>query len=793
MGEFLEDNFESHQDLSIYKSIFETSLDAILITKDDGSILAANPMARALFGMTQEEIISGGMNGLVIQNEVLKTALLERAQKGSVNAELTFKRNDGSTFTGEVISTIFIDKEVIMANMVIRNVSDPPILDNNLSSQYYYQFINGIAQHEQNEKALKESERKYRNLFETMAQGVVFQDATGRIISMNPAAEKIMGYTLDEIENRTSEDPIWQSIHEDNTLFPGETHPSMVALKTGQEIKNVAMGIKNPSRDDYTWLNIHAIPEFRNGEEKPYQVYTTFEDITNRKKIEEDLKRHAILLDLSNEAIFSWDYEYGILSWNLGAERLYGYNNREAIGFISHELLKTEFPIGFNEFRNKLDTDKSWTGELIHKRKDGKKIIVESNMQVIKDINGKNIVIENNRDITERKQVEIKLKESLDNLEEKVELRTKELGLAHDYNRNLIETSLDPLVTIGPDGRITDVNKATEKVTGYLREELVGTDFANYFTEPEKAEKGYEQVFQYGLVRDYPLEIRHKNGTLTPVLYNASVYRDESGEVVGVFAAARDVTERKKAEKELREYWENLEEQVKLRTEELAKSNADLKQFTYVASHDLREPLRMITTFLQLLDRRYKGQLDDDAREFIDFAVDGAKRLDKMIIDLLEYSRITNKEMMFSEVDFEEVMDQVNLNLNVVIHENNADISYDLPRNVRADENQMIILLQNLIGNAIKYRSNEKPEIHLSAELDGNFFVFQVKDNGIGMDSKYLKRIFTIFQRLHTHQEYEGSGIGLSIAQRIVHQHGGEIWVESQPGKGSTFYFTIKI
>lgn len=792
-GELLQDSVDSHQDLSIYRSIFETSLDAILITKADGSILAANPMAQELFGMTQEEIISCGINELIIQNKVLKTALLERAQNGSVNAELTFKRKNGSTFNGEVISTIFTDNEVVMANMVIKDISGLTFDNNNLTSHYYYQFINGIAQRKKNEKAIKESERKYRNLFETMAQGVVFQDTNGHIISMNPAAEKIMGYTLDEIENRTSEDPIWQSIHEDNTPFPGETHPSMVALKTGKEIKNVVMGIKNPSRGEYVWLNIHAIPEFRNGEEKPYQVYTTFEDITKRKKIEDALKMHAILLDLSNEAIFSWDYEYGILSWNQGAERLYGYNNREAISSVSHELLKTEFPIGFDEFRNKLYTDKSWTGELIHKRKDGKKITVESNMQVINDINGKNIVIESNRDITERKQVEIKRKETLDNLEEKVDLRTKELGLAHDYNRNLIETSLDPLVTIGPDGKITDVNKATEKVTGYLREELVGTDFANYFTEPEKAEKGYQQVFQYGLVRDYPLEIRHRNGILTPVLYNASVYRDESGEVVGVFAAARDVTERKKAEKELREYWENLEEQVKLRTEELAKSNADLKQFTYVASHDLREPLRMITTFLQLLDRRYKSQLVDDAREFIDFAVDGAKRLDKMIIDLLEYSRITNKEMMFSEVDFEEVMDQVNLNLNVVIYENNADITYDLPRNVRADENQMIILLQNLIGNAIKYRNDEKPKIHVSAKQDGNFYVFQVKDNGIGIDSKHLKRIFTIFQRLHTHQEYEGSGIGLSIAQRIVHQHGGEIWAESEPGKGSTFYFTIKI
>ncbi len=382
----------------------------------------------------------------------------------------------------------------------------------------------------------------------------------------------------------------------------------------------------------------------------------------------------------------------------------------------------------------------------------------------------------------------------MDNLEEIVEERTKELELANDYNRNLIETSLDPLVTIGPDGKITDVNKATEKVTGYLRGELVSNDFADYFTEPDKAKKGYKQVFKYGLVRDYPLEIRHKNGTLTPVLYNASVYRDEFGNVVGVFAAARDITERKKAEKELREYWENLEEEVKLRTEELAKSNADLEQFAYVASHDLREPLRMITAFLQLLDRRYSGQLDSDAREFINFAVDGAKRLDKVIIDLLEYSRIANKEMMFSEVDFEEVMEQVNLNLNVIIYENNAEVTYEyLPKNIMADENQMIILFQNLVGNAIKYRSNEKPKIHISAQKEKKFFIFKVEDNGIGMDSKYLERIFTIFQRLHTHNEYEGSGIGLSIAQRIVHQHGGEIWAESQPGKGSTFFFTIKI
>jgi PAS domain S-box-containing protein len=393
-------------------------------------------------------------------------------------------------------------------------------------------------------------------------------------------------------------------------------------------------------------------------------------------------------------------------------------------------------------------------------------------------------------DINERRKAEEELREAHDNLELMVE---EELKKSSIYNRKLIETSLDPLVTIGPDGKITDVNMATEKVTGFPRDELVGTDFADYFTKPEDAKTGYLQVFRDGTVRDYPLEIKHKDGVLTPVLYNASVYKDESGEVVGVFAAARDITERKKAEEELQEYWKSLEEQVKLRTEELAKSNADLKQFAYVASHDLREPLRMISSFLQLLERRYKDQLDEDANEFIGFAVDGAKRLDTMIMDLLEYSRVANKEIQFTDVDLVEVMDQIKSNLNILIKENSTQIIYDSLPIIRGDENQMVILLQNIIINAIKYRREETPKIRVSAEKNGDEFVFSVKDNGIGIDPQHLERIFTIFQRLHNHEEYEGSGIGLAIAHRIVHQHGGEIWAESQPGKGSTFYYTMPI
>jgi len=761
----MPDHLDSNENLSIYKTIFQTSLDAMLLTKPDGSILAANHTAEEMFGMSQDEIIAVGRDGLIIQDESFQAAIKERAQKGRIKAELIFKRKDGSLFRGEVTSTFFTDEDKISkTHSVIRDISD----------------------RQKAEESLQESERKWRTLFETLPVGVSVLDKKRNVAYHNPSLGKILGLSKDDLISKkfVNRKYVYSNMKE----LSFDEIPSNKAFNEKKLVHEEIGVIKEDNSIIWTMVSATPLPF------SDLSVIIVTSDITARKNVEEDLKRHAALLDVSYEAIFSWNFEDGILSWNQGAETLYGYNKEESIGSNSHNLLKTKFPMDLNEFIEKLKKDKIWSGELVHTRKDGRRIIVESRLQLIKENSGEIVVIETNRDITDRKKSEIKLKETLDNLEEIVEERTKELELANDYNRNLIETSLDPLVTIGPDGKITDVNKATEKVTGYLREELVGTDFANYFTEPDKAEKGYEQVFQYGLVRDYPLEIRHKNGNLTPVLYNASIYRNGTGEVVGVFAAARDVTERKKAEKELREYWENLEEEVKLRTEELAKSNADLEQFAYVASHDLREPLRMITSFLQLLDRRYSGQLDSDAREFIDFAVDGAKRLDKMIIDLLEYSRIANKEMMFSEVDFEKVMDQVNLNLNVIIYENNAEVTYDyLPKGVMADENQMIILLQNLVGNAIKYRSKEKPKIHISAQKDKKFFTFNVKDNGIGMESKYLERIFTIFQRLHTHNEYEGSGIGLSIAQRIVHQHSGEIWVESQQGKGSTFFFTIKI
>ena len=201
----------------------------------------------------------------------------------------------------------------------------------------------------------------------------------------------------------------------------------------------------------------------------------------------------------------------------------------------------------------------------------------------------------------------------------------------------------------------------------------------------------------------------------------------------------------------------------------------------------------MITSFLQLLDRRYTDQLDEDANDFIGYAVDGAKRLDVMINDILVYSRVSNKERNLTSVNFNKVIEQVYVNLITSIEENNAEITYDSLPSLITDEQLMIQLFQNLIGNAIKYRSQKTPKIHISANKEGNKYIFTIQDNGIGISPEHMERIFTIFKRLHTHEEYEGTGIGLAIAQKIVNQQGGEIWVKSELGKGSTFYFIIPI
>jgi light-regulated signal transduction histidine kinase (bacteriophytochrome) len=233
------------------------------------------------------------------------------------------------------------------------------------------------------------------------------------------------------------------------------------------------------------------------------------------------------------------------------------------------------------------------------------------------------------------------------------------------------------------------------------------------------------------------------------------------------------------------------ENRLKAAARELKRSNAELEQFAYIASHDLQEPLRKVGSYMELVAERYQDQLDQDGREFIDYAVDGARRMKVMINDLLAYSRVGTKGKPFAPTDTMKVMQDVLSDLELTIRDNDARITFDALPVVTADESQLQQLLRNLIGNAIKYRGQEPPQIHVSAQQRRRAWRFGVQDNGIGMEDRFFERIFHIFQRLHGPGRYNGTGIGLAICKKIVERHGGAIEVESTPGQGSTFYFTI--
>lgn len=270
----------------------------------------------------------------------------------------------------------------------------------------------------------------------------------------------------------------------------------------------------------------------------------------------------------------------------------------------------------------------------------------------------------------------------------------------------------------------------------------------------------------------------------------------EIGELAQSFdemAAALEqrVGELQRAEAELKELNEDLEKRVIDRTLELKRSNEDLEQFAYVASHDLQEPLRMITNYLQLLRQRYKEQLDTNAHDFIGFALDGSKRMNQLIHDLLAYSRVGThgKELVVTECD--QALEDALSNLTVAIEESKAEITRDSLPPVIGDEVQLTQLFQNLIGNAVKFRGDATPKVHVGVQRKGREWEFTVRDNGIGIAEQDFQRIFVVFQRLHSREKYPGTGIGLSVCKKIVERHGGRIWVESKPGKGTTFHFTI--
>ncbi len=347
--------------------------------------------------------------------------------------------------------------------------------------------------------------------------------------------------------------------------------------------------------------------------------------------------------------------------------------------------------------------------------------------------------------------------------------------------RRLFETTKDGILILDAEtGLVVDVNPFLIELLGYSQETFLGKKIwdLGFFKDIVANQDNFAELQQKEYLRydDMPLET--KDGRRIEVEFISNAYLVNHQKVIQ--CNIRDITERKRIESKLQET-----------VAELQRSNNDLQQFAYVASHDLQEPLRMVSSYTQLLAERYENQLDDKAKKYIHYVVDGALRMQLLINDLLTYSRIGTKGNPMEPVDVHAVLGEAINNLKGSIDETKAIITNDDLPELRADAFQLVQLFQNLIGNAVKFRGTELPHIHLTASDKGKEWLFAVRDNGIGIDPQFADKIFIIFQRLHTREEYPGSGIGLAICKKIVERHGGRIWFESEPGKGSTFYFTI--
>jgi PAS domain S-box-containing protein len=352
--------------------------------------------------------------------------------------------------------------------------------------------------------------------------------------------------------------------------------------------------------------------------------------------------------------------------------------------------------------------------------------------------------------------------------------------------RQLLEGAPDAMVVSDSTGRIVLANVMAERAFGYGRDELIGQSievlvpkrYRHMHTKHRHSYSAAPRPRYMGEGRE--LFAARKDGSEFPVEISLSPMTTGGGLLV--ISAVRDISERKLAQ-------QSLERQAS----ELARSNAELEQFAYVASHDLQEPLRMVASYSQLLERRYRGKLDSDADEFIEFIVDGATRMQALINDLLAYSRVGTRGKEFESTDCNQVVNRALENLQAAIEEAGAEISVGPLPTLSADGSQLVQLFQNLISNALKFRGDEPPRIEIDAKVEDGNAVFSVHDHGIGMEPQYADRIFLLFQRLHTKKDYKGTGIGLAICKKIVERHGGRIWVESQLGEGATFFFTIPL
>jgi PAS domain S-box-containing protein len=721
-----------------YRTLSEASPDLIFVIDRQDKVQYVNTVAARQFGKTPEQVIGKA------RTELFPPALADNQtaslQQVLISAEPLLSESS-IAFPG---GKLWLETQLVP----LRNEAGEVTSVMGVSRD--------VTERKQSDEAVREAKERFQALFEQASDGIFLADNKGRYIEVNTAGCRLLGYTKKEILEKTLNDL--------TKVSPAEPI-RFEELQLGKTI----FSYREMIRKDGTLMPVEiSAKQYADG-----TLQGIVRDITERKAADDALReseaRFRRLLEMVPLPLCHVDKDGTIIFRNERFVQVFGYT-AEDVPTLTEWWLRAYPDSQYRQW-----VTEKWDSAIRRAAAEGRDIDPIEYIVTCKNGEERNIEISGITlgdeflatfvDFTARKQTESALRDS------------------EERFRATFEQAAVGIAQVGLGGRWLRVNQRLCDIVGYTAEELLPLTFQD-ITHPDDLNTDLDYVRQVlaGKIQTYSMEKRYIRKDRSQVWINLTVglVRDEATAPKYFVSVVEDITERKKTEEKLKKVMDDL-----------ARSNAELERFAYVASHDLQEPLRMVTSYLQLLERRYKDKLDGDALEFINYAVDGSNRMKTLISDLLSYSRVGTRGKEFALTDCEEILGRVLDNLQISIEENRAKVTHDPLPKLMADDVQLESLFQNLIGNAIKFHGKKPPRVHVGVNKDEKGWIFSVSDNGIGIDPQYFERIFIIFQRLHNREEYPGTGIGLAISKRIVERHGGRMWIESQPGKGSTFFFTL--
>jgi PAS domain S-box-containing protein len=724
----------------------------VFIKDRDGRYLAVNQAWEKFFGVPRAEFLGKSLRDLYPQRPEIAN------RHADMDAEL-WRQGGGQSYEIPITTRAGEKRDTIYYKAVFGR-----------DFQGLLGVIVDVTSRVEAEARLRESEERFRRTFEIAGSGIAHFDMERRFIRVNRRVCEIFGRTEAELLGRTARE---FSHPEDLDIINSQRK----RLYAG-EIDTVRAEKRYLRKDGSAVWVAYAMVAERDASGEPVYEIAVFDDITGRKEAEARLReseeRFRSVVNSANEGILVYDRKLDVIAGNQAAERIIGLPLADIIGAAGFtSLLPCVYPDGTplaaedRPTKVTVRTGRPLTSYVVGvKRPDGRTSWLSVNTAFLRHPGASDWygIVSTIGDITAQRDAEARMRESEERFRQTFELAGS--GIAH-----VIE------------GRFVRVNRTLCEILGRAEADLIGKTVKEVSHPDDRDVTDADRArIRSGEIDSVRVEKRYLRGDGTAIWAEVviALVRDPAGQPLYEIAIFDDITGRKQADAELRRAHD-----------ELARSNAELEQFAYVASHDLQEPLRMVSSYTQLVLRRYGERLDGDAREFMTYVVDGAARMKQLIEDLLAYSRVGTRGKDFKPVGMDVPLKRALTNLRSAMEEASASVTWDPLPTVNADEGQLAQLFQNLIGNALKFRSASVPRIHVSSAEKEDEYEFAVADNGIGIEPQYFERIFMVFQRLHSKTDYPGTGIGLAICKKVVERHGGRIWVESKPNEGTVFRFTL--